>query len=364
MLIDLNGDLEVTNFGNNASDPSDQTSRPELNPLQNPTLGKNLGRWAQVYFTNPPEKREQAVVELLRELEKGAATVPNGSGGGRIEGGTARCPVCQRESEPDQKFCGVCGSSLTATSEAPKHDRAFVGNDPVPSFAPVSSPQGDAQWLRDKAFASFDAKVPKRQAWKYLFAAVVVALAGLGYFEWSARSDRAQATKPAAAVPSEPKIEPNKLEASKPSQTTPADSRSEKTSLSKMPANKVDRPANPDRSPRGTTLAAQRQRLSPTPPEPTSETGPANGARELILARHYLDGKDGTRDTPEAVKWLWKAVGKQNKTAILLLADLYERGDGVPKSCDQAEVLLVAAAKKGSTAAADRLRQLQSSGCK
>jgi len=27
-----------------------------------------------VYFTNPPEKREQAVVELLRELEKGAAT--------------------------------------------------------------------------------------------------------------------------------------------------------------------------------------------------------------------------------------------------------------------------------------------------
>ena len=44
---------------------------PELNPMMNPTLGKNLGRWAQVYFTSPPEKREEAVQELLRELENG-----------------------------------------------------------------------------------------------------------------------------------------------------------------------------------------------------------------------------------------------------------------------------------------------------
>ena len=42
---------------------------PELNPLLNPVLGQNMGRWAEVYFTNPPEKREQAVLELLRELE-------------------------------------------------------------------------------------------------------------------------------------------------------------------------------------------------------------------------------------------------------------------------------------------------------
>src|SRR5947209_15929201 len=105
---------EVTNSGNNLSDPKDSTSRSELNPLQNPTLGRNLGRWAQVYFTNPPEKREQAVVELLRELEKGTATVPNGSSGRKLEDGGAVCPVCQRKSEPDQKFCGVCGAPLSA----------------------------------------------------------------------------------------------------------------------------------------------------------------------------------------------------------------------------------------------------------
>src|ERR1700682_2050539 len=338
---------EVTNFGNNASDPSDQTSRSELNPLQNPTLGKNLGRCAQVYFSNPPEKREQAVVELLRELEKGTATVPNGNSGRELEGDAAGCPGCQRERERGQQFCGICGSSLTATAEAPKHDRAFVGNNPVPSLAPVS-PQGDAQWLRDKAFASFDAKVPKRQAWKYLFAAIVVALAGLGYLGWSARSDRARATTPAApVVPAEPKVEPNKIEANKPSQTTPTDSQSEKTSLSKTRPNNLESPANSNRSPRGATLAAQRQKLSPTPSEPTAETGPG-GMRELILARHYLDGKDGTRDTPEAVKWLSKAVGKQNTGAVILLADLYIRGDGVPKNCDQARLLLAAAAKRGA----------------
>ena len=348
------------NSGNNASDPRDQTSSSELNPLQNPTLGRNLGRWAQVYFTNPPEKREQAVVELLRELEKGTASVPNGSSGSKIEDGGAVCPVCQREIEPGQKFCGICGSSLTAASETPRHDRAFVGNNPVPSFAPVS-PQGDAQWLRDKAFASFDSNVPKRQAWKYVFAVIVVGLAGLGYFGWSTRSDHAQATKPAATVPSEPKIEANKIEANKPSQTTPADTQGEK--LSQTRANNVGRPANPDQSPRGATLAAQRQRLSPTPPEPTLETGPGNGARELILARHYLDGKDGTRDTPEAAKWLWKAVGKQNTSAVILLADLYIRGDGIPKNCDQARLLLTAAAKRGANEAAAKLRTLESEGC-
>ena len=43
--------------------------KPELNPLLNPLLEQNLGRWAQVYFTSPPEMREHAVSELLRELK-------------------------------------------------------------------------------------------------------------------------------------------------------------------------------------------------------------------------------------------------------------------------------------------------------
>jgi len=50
---------------------------PELNPLLNPLLGANMGRWAEVYFTNPPEKREQAVAELLRELRQAGESSSN-----------------------------------------------------------------------------------------------------------------------------------------------------------------------------------------------------------------------------------------------------------------------------------------------
>jgi len=56
-------------------------------------------------------------------------------------------------------------------------------------------------------------------------------------------------------------------------------------------------------------------------------------------------------------------VGKGNLSATVTLSDLYLRGDGVPKSCDQARLLLDAAARKGGTAAANRLRNLQAFGC-
>ena len=90
----------------------------------------------------------------------------------------------------------------------------------------------------------------------------------------------------------------------------------------------------------------------------------SNGQHELEVAKTYLGGSQKARDPAEGAKWLWKSVAKHNTGALVQLADLYERGDGVSKSCDQAEVLLVAAAKRGSIAAGDKLRRLQASGCK
>jgi TPR repeat protein len=60
-----------------------------------------------------------------------------------------------------------------------------------------------------------------------------------------------------------------------------------------------------------------------------------------------------------ASQFLWKAVAKQNSEAVLLLSDLYARGDGVPRSCEQARILLIAGAKKGSSAAANKLRSIE-----
>lgn len=89
-----------------------------------------------------------------------------------------------------------------------------------------------------------------------------------------------------------------------------------------------------------------------------------SGAEELATAENYLNGAQGkARDPREAVPWLWKSVSKGNSAATLVLSDLYLRGDGVAKSCDQARILLHAAARKGSPAAAERLRNLQPFGC-
>jgi TPR repeat protein len=89
----------------------------------------------------------------------------------------------------------------------------------------------------------------------------------------------------------------------------------------------------------------------------------ASGAAEFAQAENLLNGKNGTRDTVTAARWLWIAVGKENTSAILLLSDMYLIGDGVPKSCDQAKVLLMAAARKHVLQAADKLRDLEQSGC-
>jgi TPR repeat protein len=69
------------------------------------------------------------------------------------------------------------------------------------------------------------------------------------------------------------------------------------------------------------------------------------------------------RDGAEAAKWLWKSIAKHNSEATLLLADLYLKGDGVSKNCDQARVLLDSAARKGMAGAGERLRNLQAFGC-
>ncbi len=54
---------------------------------------------------------------------------------------------------------------------------------------------------------------------------------------------------------------------------------------------------------------------------------------------------------------------KGNADATMALADLYLRGYGIPKNCDQARVLLDAAASNGRKDASDRLRHMPAFGC-
>ena len=109
-------------------DLQDKLSEPpfpsELNPLTNPALERNLGRWAQVYFSNPPAKRQQAVSKLLEEIQRetGAepaekAVRPYFSRDQKFQ--SALCSTCQHQNPPGHKFCSRCGQVLRPSQPGP-----------------------------------------------------------------------------------------------------------------------------------------------------------------------------------------------------------------------------------------------------
>ena len=103
--------------------------RPDLNPLLNPLLAENMGRWAQVYFSSAPEKREAAVLALLRELEarksenipleSEAVPSPQPTPVGTVDarqGEQVRCRTCGHDNPSKHPFCGMCGSQMGGTA--------------------------------------------------------------------------------------------------------------------------------------------------------------------------------------------------------------------------------------------------------
>ena len=97
------------------------------------------------------------------------------------------------------------------------------------------------------------------------------------------------------------------------------------------------------------------------PPKPAD-----SGDADLAQAQHYLNLSDRTEPGAHvaATRFLWAAVEKGNVTAEITLADLYARGDGVTKSCDQARVLLRAASGKSGSDASQELAQVIRRGCR
>jgi len=69
-------------------------------------------------------------------------------------------------------------------------------------------------------------------------------------------------------------------------------------------------------------------------------------------------------DRRAEVPRLWSAIASGNSSAEVDLARLYLSGDGVPRNCEQAKVLLQAAAKGGSVEARQELKELQTTGCR
>ena len=403
----------------------DALPRPELNPLLNPLLADNMGRWAEVYFTSPPEKREEAVLDLLRELQardSAATTLPEATRATPDAGpellspnfrnvathrpvDLQQCNTCGQFNPPRHQFCGMCGAKLG--SPAPEDYRATEGDyhqtglgnahslnhgyaqdhalnrEPVieESVVTTEEPARDLydlslfQSLREKEDpADFDYEQPPSVRYRYYIGVILaVLIAGLGYMAWRGGhpNQDAQSTPPlpsAVATDSTP-APPNQNTARSAASNSPNNAEPQAVAPEKKPAEPTV--AKPTPTPERTQTMASKNGTAPSQ-APGSFAEPASagqdfdtsGAEDFAMAQRYLSGSNGRgRDGTEAAKWLWKSMGKHYGPAMVALADLYLKGDGVSKNCDQARVLLDSAALRGVAGAGQRLRNLQAFGC-
>jgi hypothetical protein len=397
--------------------------KAELNPLTNPALERNLNRWAQAYFSNPPGKREQAISKLLQEIKNetseiliaeqarlkaasseekssgdtGSSEAPSSKEFSSESSGTANqssehvaaqpyrvvCPTCKFQNPLGHKYCGECGAPLHGAQTGTRIGSTYGGLQPRATARPLSeTPRSDneVQWLRERNLGSTYAYEPApSHGWKYAIAGLIIVLGGFAYLQWgsqlpgwiaspAATVSPSHAAQPVLADGSSSAAPTSAISSSatgKPAQTIPASSR---TDIPKNVATSVDHEGQRHTSDQNAQRAeiepaVQKSSLLGKPQAPKPLDIANGGSADLQLAQRYLGGSMGARDSSEAAKLLWKAVRQENATAAVLLSELYARGDGVPKNCDQARLLLVAAAKRGAPQAAEQLRNLETRGC-
>jgi hypothetical protein len=443
---------------------------PELNPLVNPLLAENMGRWAQVYFTSPPEKREHAVQELLRELgaeysaraegagalssslapvlnspstvvaEQGSEPmVSPGSQASEVRPAPIRCHACGRKNPSSQKFCGMCGTRLgdeTAVADLHRedlrqeglhhqdlqHEDAYRENPHREDFQtahpqvedlPIENPRLDEpapfvlrrksqfvpqhedvyetrlnrnelslfQSSRDVSYNDEEMDALRASGSYRIFAMIVVVIivGSLGYLAWrnaqsswqtshskppvSFAADEPVSSEPVSSTPSKTDIPDRGPSAAPSAEDHAALSHDAAEPTRALPTRKE--PARKAANAKADTATQAALRTAPrTENNLQAEAWTGGGSEELALAQGYLSGTNGkSRNSAEAAKWLWKAIAKHNADATFLLSEMYLKGDGVSKNCDQARVLLDSATLRGVKGAGERLRHLQAFGC-
>ena len=240
----------------------------------------------------------------------------------------------------------------------------------------------------------FAAEIPpvKSRAWLWTtLAALVVVCGGLGFWEGRAQSTHsfrgpveiardaydhlrqqmallekpaAPASESAAGNVKQPEAPPQPA-ASEPAAKTQPDTTAQTTASGGAPpdANATAQAPPPESSPgpassvAATDVNAKTEPTKPlqAPPPPKPSAKPQPGQEELEKAA-------SASDATAAAAWLWKATSRGNPEAPVRLADMYLKGNGVPRSCEQAMVLLRSAATRENAPARNRLAALYANG--
>lgn len=161
-----------------------------------------------------------------------------------------------------------------------------------------------------------------------------------------------QTAIPTPASPQPPEVSPPEG-ATEPSGTPlPSTAPEDGAGLDRAPsAAKPFEPAVP-------SMPSRRSNATPAP------KGPEPGDEDVALAVRYLNQGTGPARNATAIQFLWAGIQKGNTRAEIMLADLYARGSGVPQNCNQARVLLRAAAEKGNSEASEKLAEIVRRGCR
>jgi len=126
--------------------------------------------------------------------------------------------------------------------------------------------------------------------------------------------------------------------------------------------------APPANGSKGTALQPGTIRAQSAAPPPAEKPKPKPPGDEDAAVRQPIPGEEemakarNASDAAAQAAWLWKATAKGNPEAPVTLANMFIRGDGVPRSCEQALVLLKSAAAKQNARARNRLGSMYASG--
>jgi hypothetical protein len=278
----------------------------------------------------------------------------------------------------------VCGMKFTSLSSAAREHLINWTNESktaTPAHEDIDPPAPQAQIAApEKKYPVTDPEQMPAPFWQkpyflwILFAILSSVFAGSTYF-YGVKVGKSEVNQSAQSVPKaiQQSIAPSAqtapvapISTSETANSAPASVPPEPNSAASVPNKVTPAPSgafqntsegsgqSPDAG--GNSAAAREQR---------AEQQQQAGQSELAAAQGYLNGTpNGVHDSAAAARLLWSAVGRGNSTAEVVLAELYLRGDGVPRSCEQGRILLTAARKSGNPEAAEKLRELNVNGCR
>jgi hypothetical protein len=404
---------EVTMLGD--APPLVEAEAPDA-PVEEALANRNEMTAQATDEANYPPADSIPVSNIRREAEVVPEVIPADSVASRL-GLEPETPAEQRIQRP--RFLDVNEPSRESQPMASSGTSTIVG----PSFLGLSDPpqtgEEESSWTPEE-------DEPRTSHWRgWVAAAVVVIFAVLGVMEWRsqasptnqgilqvitaklqslrhssappANNDKSSPTSDSSDASSKPDMQVEQPQPTKPadaqnSSTTPTAASptgapgaaaAQPSATTPPPQSPVTNPApqaTAESSPKTPPTSADRSSANPDvstsqPAKPSAAVasgGATAAARKSasdqpaaakpVLGADEMARAKSASDSAATAAWLWKATAKGNPDAPVQLADLYIKGEGVPRSCEQAMVLLKTAAAKENATARNRLGSMYATG--